>query len=278
VRLRTTGRGRSRLDGVVCGLIVAAAALLMVACKSTTTYTTSADSDRPGVPRPEADPHRRARVRLELASAYYQKGQIETAIQEAGEATKIDPDLAAGYGLLGLIYMDLDQRKQAETNFLRALQIDEGNPELNNNYGWFLCRTRREAESLKYFDRAASDHLYGTPAMALENAGICLVQMGDRERAEKYLSRAFEADASSPVAKYQLARLYLSTQRLDRAKFYFELLLKSVDPNAQALWLGVRIAHARADTRTEQRLAQELRHRFPSASETERLNREAYDE
>jgi len=253
-------------------------ALLLPACKTTTTYSTSSDGSQDGAPKQEGDPHKRAAVRLQLASAYYQKGQLETAIREATDATQIDPGLAAAYGLLGLIYMDLDRKKQADSSFIRALELNDKDPELNNNYGWFLCRNGREAESIRYFDRAAADHLYATPAMALQNAGMCLIQIGDRERAEKYLLRAFEADASSPVAKYQLARLYLVTNRPDRAEFYYELLAKSVDANAETLWLGIRVAHARSDARTEQRLGQELRHRFAGSPEADRLNREAFNE
>ncbi len=252
--------------------------LLLHGCKSTTTVTTTSEAAQGGAPAVEADPHRRAAVRLQLATGYYQKGQMEVAIREANEAIQIAPDIASAYGLLGLIYMDLDQKKQAESNFQRALELDEKNADLNNNYGWFLCRNHREAESLRFFDRAAADRLYGTPAMALQNAGICLLQMGDRERAEKYLLRAFEADASSPVAKFHLARLYLATHRLERAEFYYSLLVKSVDPNAETIWLGTRIAHAQADARMEQRLAQELRSRFPNSPEAELLKREAFNE
>jgi type IV pilus assembly protein PilF len=166
----------------------------------------------------------------------------------------------------------------AEDNFRHALQLNPKDPEVNNNFGWFLCRTRREREALAYFDRAAADRLYSTPAMALQNAGICLMQIGDNERAEKYLMRAFEADASSPVAKFQLAQLYLQIHRLDRAEFYYELLSKGIDGNAQTLWLGTKIAHARSDRRAERRLSDELRARFPNAPETSLLNREAFNE
>jgi type IV pilus assembly protein PilF len=224
------------------------------------------------------DPHRRAAIRLELAASYYQKGQMDVAIKEATDATHLDPSLAQAYGLLGLMYLDLDQNDRAEDNFRRALALAPGDPEVENNYGWFLCRTRRERDALAYFDRAAGNRLYTTPAMALQNAGICLMQIGDDSRAETYLKRAFEADASSPVAKYQLARLYLRTGRYDRAEFYYDLLAKSIDPNAQTLWLGTKIAHARSDTRTQQRLAEELRSRFPTSPEAALLSREAFSE
>jgi type IV pilus assembly protein PilF len=273
MRSCATGRGPLRLAAFVL-----AAAAALGGCRTTTTVTATSDSAQTSAATAEGDPHRRAAVRLQLAGGYYQKGQLEVAIKEATEAPRLDPNLASAFSLLGLIYMDLQQNAQAEDNFRHALQLDPKDPELNNNFGWFLCRTHRERDAVAYFDRATANRLYATPAMALQNAGICLKQIGDNERAEKYLMRAFEADASSPVAKFQLAQLFLQTRRLDRAEFYYNLLAKGVDPNAQTLWLGTKIAHARSDLRTERRLSEELRARFPSAPETGLLNREAFNE
>ena len=270
---RLGASGRSQL-----AVLALAAAAALAGCRTTTTTTTSSDTAQTSGASAEGDPHRRAAVRLQLAAGYYQKGQVDVALREATEATQIDPSLAAAYGLLGLIHMDLQQNDQAESSFRHALMLDGNDPELNNNFGWFLCRMKHEREAVPYFDKAASNRMYATPAMALQNAGICLMQVGDRDRAEKYLMKAFEADASSPVAKFQLAQLYLQTNRLDRAEFYYGLLAKTVDPNAQTLWLGTKIAHARSDLRTQQRLAQELRTRFPDAPETGLLNREAFNE
>jgi len=270
-------RGALRPPMGAFALALAGAALLN-SCKTTTTVTTSSETAQTNGAKAEGDPRRRAAVRLQLAAGYYQKGQLDVAIKEATEATQIDPNQASAFGLLGLIYMDLDQKAQAETNFRHSLQLDAKDPELNNNFGWFLCRTKRETEALPYFDQAAGNRMYNTPAMALQNAGICLLQIGDKAGAEKYLVRAFEADASSPVAKYNLARLYLDTHRLERANFYYELLAKSVEASAETLWLGARIAHAKSDARSQQRLGEELVRRFPKSPEAGLLHREAFDE
>jgi len=267
-----------RTLGGLLGAGALASAVALGGCKTTTTVTTTPDSSQPSASKSEGDPHKRAAVRLQLAAGYYQKGQLDVAIQEANQATQIDPNLAAAYGLLGLIYMDLDQKAQAQTNFEQSLRLDPKDPELNNNYGWYLCRTKREVQAIQYFDRAAADRLYATPAMALQNAGLCLLQVGDNDRAEKYLVRAFESDASSPVAKFHLARLYLSTHRIDRAEFYYELLAKNGNPNAETLWLGARIAHAKSDARAQRRLGEELVRRFPGSPEAALLHREAFDE
>ena len=140
---------------------------------------------------------------------------MAVALEEAKRAVQIDPTLPDAYGLLGLIYMDLDDRRAAEENFQRALQLDGNNPDLNNNYGWFLCQTGREREAVGYFQRALRDPLYATPARASLSAGVCLMRIKDYPDAEPYLRRSFELDAGNPTAKYELARL-VSGDRPDR--------------------------------------------------------------
>jgi len=253
---------------------------LLFSCQ--TTRLVNGVPTAPDAPRSSAessaDTRKRAEVRLQLAATYLTQGQPQVAIDEAHRALAIDPNLASAYGLLGLIFSSLDDKAQAEANFERAVRLEPDNPEIDNNYGWYLCRHKREKDALPYFDRAAANRLYETPGMPLQNAGICLLQIGDRAGAERYLQRALQADASSPVVKNQLARLYLMNDQLDKAKFYVELLQKNVDPNPQVLWLALRIAHAGADVAGEQKLGDELRKRFPDSAEAGALQRGAYNE
>jgi type IV pilus assembly protein PilF len=220
-----------------------------------------------------ADARTRARARADLAAGYYRTGQLAVALEEARRAVTIDPGFADAYGLLGLIYMDMNQRTDAEASFEKALRLDPTGSQLANNYGWFLCQTGRERESLQYFDRALRDPLYTTPARAAQNAGSCLVKLKDYAGAEGYLRRSFELDASSPVTKYLLARTYLVTGQIDRATFYYNLLARSVESTPETLWLGLRIARANGDLRTESQLANELRERFPRSPEVAALAR-----
>jgi type IV pilus assembly protein PilF len=226
----------------------------------------------------EAESRRRADIRLQLAATYYQQRQYAVAIDEVRQALNLNPNATAAYGLLGLIYMELDDRTQAEANFSRALSMEPDNPELNNNYGWFLCRTGREQRSLEYFQRAAANKLYPTPALPLQNAGVCMMQVKDYKSAETYLRRSFEIDATSAVVKFQLARLYLATRELSRANFYFSLLERDVEATAESLWLGLRIARAQGDTRAERSYADQIRRRFPNSNEASLLRRGAFDE
>ena len=95
----------------------------------------------------ETDVQRRARIRVELAASYYQQRNFNVALEELKQALTADPGYAPAYGLLGLIYMDLGDRVRAEDSFQRGLKASPADSDLNNNYGWYLCQTGREAQS-----------------------------------------------------------------------------------------------------------------------------------
>lgn len=280
-----SARARRRLPPIAAALRTVALALCALAlpalqsCKTTTTINgvqIDKNSEVPGAT--EGDAKRRAAVRLQLAANYYQSGQLEVAIETARRAIELDPDSAAAHGLLGLMLMDSGQAVQAEASFHRALALDPDNPDLNNNYGWFLCQTGHERESIAHFDRAVAVRLYQTPARALQNAGICLIRIHQDAEAEKYLLRALAADATSPVAKFQLAQLYLHQRRFDRCDFYFDLLVHSVEANAEVLWLGARIAHAKSDDVTERSFDEQLQARFPDSAQASAMHHGRYDD
>lgn len=258
--------------------LFALASLLLDACKTTMIDGTQVAPNAVMAGTSEADPKKRAAVRVQLAADYYQSGQLQIAISTVRQAIELDPDSAQAHGLLALLLMDTGQSAQADASFQRALDLDRDNPDLNNNYGWFLCQTGHERDSLAYFAKAYSARLYQTPARALQNAGICLVRLHRNDEAEKFFLRALATDASSPVAKYQLAQLYLHERRFDRCEFYFNLLVSSVEANPDVLWLGARIAHARNDPATERSYAEQLESRFPNSAQAGELHRGHYDD
>lgn len=273
-------RGRHRpVATAAFGAAALLCALALGGCKSTTTV--DGVQVNPGSPIPgvsEGDAKKRAAVRLQLASNYFQSGQLQIAMETVRAAIELDPNSALAYGLLGLMLMDAGQQAKADESFHHALQLDPENPDLLNNYGWYLCQSGHERDSIPYFDRAVASPLYQSPARALQNAGICLLRLHDDGPAEKYLLRALTADATSPVAKFHLAQMYLHQRRFDRCDFYYDLLVHSVEADAGTLWLGARIAHAKGDSPTERGYTEQLQLRFPTSAEADSLHRGRYDD
>jgi type IV pilus assembly protein PilF len=255
------------------------ALLALGACRTTTTVDGVQVDAKTAVPGAvEADKQKRAAARLQLAADYYQRGQLQIAIDRANEAVALDPTNAGAYGLLGLMLLDAGQPERSRESFNRAMALDPRSPELNNNFGWYLCQTGHEADSIAYFDKAAGDPLYRTPVVALQNAGICELRLHQDAQAEQYLLRALRADGTSPMVKFQLAQMYLHQRRFDRCDFYFGLLSGSVEANADTLWLGVRIAHAKGDANAERSYREQLQTRFPGSPQADALHRGRFDD
>ena len=118
-------------------------------------------------------PRERARAHAELASAYYEQGNLGVALEEARVAITADANYAPAYTVLGLIHMDLKENAQADESFQRALRIAPNDADANHNYGWFLCQSGREDLSLKYFLLAIRNPLYSAPQKSYAVAGIC---------------------------------------------------------------------------------------------------------
>ena len=250
-----------------------AAALALGGCETVTTTADGVQINKAPVPgATKGDARQRALARLQLATGYYRDGQIPIALQDVRRSIEVDPDLAAAHGFYGLILMNLGQFDTADGELQRALALDPKSPDLQNNYGWFLCRTGHAQDSIVWFDKAVANRLYRTPARALQDAGICLLQVHENARAEQYFLRALRYDATDPVAKFQLSQMYLKEGQLGRAQFYYDLLVRSVPPNPETLWLGARLARAQHDATTEHHDEDELLGKFPNSPQADALH------
>ena len=88
----------------------------------------------------QTDNQKRAQIRLQLAVGYFEQHQLNTALDELKQAITIDPNFADAYSVRALVYMDMGETRLADENFQTAMRLAPNNPDLNNNYGWYLYR------------------------------------------------------------------------------------------------------------------------------------------
>ena len=222
-------------------------------------------------PAAETDQGSRARIHAELAGSYFEVGNYGVALQEANEALKADSNYAPAYNVLGLVYMELRDDAAAEQNFQRALRLVPQDSDANNNYGWFLCRRKREQESLKYFLTALRNPLYTTPEKAWVNAGVCSRQLGDLAAAEDYFQRAVKMRPNQPQALFNLADIAYQGGRYGEAKTYLSRLQREVTPTPEMLWLALRVERRLGDRNAEASYGFQLRKNFPDSREARAL-------
>ena len=229
-------------------------------------------------PSDEPEHRRRARIRLELATGYYEEGKTEVALDELKQVLVADPNYPDAYNLRGMIYMRLGDQRQAEDSFRRAIALNPRDADALHNYGWLHCTQGRFQESARAFQQALAVPLYAGRSKTYMALGVCQARAGLLEDAERSLSRSYELDAANPVTGYNLARLLYQKGEFQRAQFYIRRLNNSELANAETLWLGIKVEQRMNDTQAMNQLSDVLRRRFPQSRERASLDRRAFDE
>ena len=247
-------------------ILLAAVALSVAACTSQSTVETHAVTDSGG-----ADASRRAPVHTALAGEYFARGNFRVALEETRLAIKDDPGYMAAYNMQGLVYMELREDVPAREAFDHALRLAPNNPEVLNNFGWFLCTRNDTARAVDMLKRAAADPLNATPDKALLSLGLCYKRMDRNADAEQALRQAVMLRPEFIGALYNLAILTYERGAYEDANNYLNRYMRMSQPNLDALVLGVKISRARHDAAAEDSYMQQLRRRFPDARETQEL-------
>ena len=263
---------------VACGSVACMAVLQ--GCTTNSAGGAAAIDSNAGIVTPSDEPEtrRRARIRLELASNYFENGQTAVALDEVKQALVSDPNYADAFNLRGLIYMRLNDLGQADDSFRRALALRANDPNLQHNYGWLLCQQQKYAEADQYFGRALASPAYPARAKTLMARGLCQSGAGQFVEAEQSMLKAYELDAANPVVGYHLASLLLRRNELTRAQFYIRRLNNGQFANSESLWLGIKIERALGDTVAMRQLVDQLRKRFPESRELGAYERGAFNE
>jgi len=224
-----------------------------------------------------SSPFNRARIHTELASLYFQRGNMGVALEELRTAVAADPNYAPAYNVFGLVHMDLKENVVAQKYFERALALSPNDPDINNNYGWFLCRTGHEDQSIAYFIAALKNPLYKTPARSYVNAGLCSLKKNGGSDAVGYFEHALRSDPDNLQALLNLATLQYQRGQFQAAGGYIGRYNKLVRPTAESLWLALRIERKLGNRGAEDSLAFELRRRFSGSPEYQHLLKDQFE-
>ena len=253
-------------------LVPLAAALALSACASKAPAPAA-----PAVPEPlpppksqEVSPQRRAEIHTELGAGYYERGQLDVAIEELNEAVKLDPKNAKAYNIFGLVYTVLGEDAKAEQNFRQALVLAPLDPDIRQNWGWYLCTHGRAKESIAEFDMAIRNPLYKTPEVPLVNAGRCSASFGDINAADAYFRRALVLAANNDAAMLGLAQIAYRESRNEEARRWLKSMRQAILPPV-ALYLGMCVERKLGDRQAETSYAAQLKNRYPDADETKAI-------
>lgn len=256
------------------------ARILMVCMAVSLNFSVAHAQEQPRMGMQESsvqDPRNRSKLHTELGALYFQDRNIPVAMEELTIAIHIDSTYAPAYGVRALVHHYLNEPEHAQTNFQDALRYAPDDPEIANNFGWFLCQTGKYKEGLEQLERALRNRLYQTPDRAYMNAAQCAIGMSDMKLAESYLDKAQRFGGGNPAINYRRADLFYRTNRFEAARSEVSDLMRQMDPNAEVLWLAIRIERKLGNREVESRLSNQLRRRFPSSNENQELIKGNYE-
>jgi len=247
----------------------------LAGCVSSTTTT----SGNPGGLAPggkdiatasdQTNTDRLVKVRLDLASAYFARGQSKDALDEVKQVLVLQPNSAPAYTLRGLIYAALGDPGTADESFHKSLSLAPHDGDTLHNYAWFLCQQQRYADADAQFTQALAEPTYRGQARTLLAQGVCLARAGKLPESEKTLSRSYELDPANPTTAVNLAEVLYKRADYDRARFYIRRVNNKEElQSAQTLWLAAQIERKLGQEDQVQEMGAQLHKRFPQAPET----------
>jgi type IV pilus assembly protein PilF len=266
-------------SGARAAVFAVVVAALHVACTTQATVAPVAGAPDRLSTSEEVDAKKRARARMDLASAYFSRGEARTALEQVKISLAADPNYGDAYNLQGLIYANLGEQALAEDSFRRALQLNPRDADAMHNYGWYLCQLRRYPEATTMFEQALALPQYRGVTRTLLAQGVCQAYAGQLAEAEATLSRAYQLDPANPFAATNLSEVLYRRGEYERARFYIRRVnSQSEIANAQTLWLAARIEAKLGNRQATSEFGAQLRKRFPDSREAALFARGAFDE
>lgn len=206
-------------------------------------------------------------INVQLGIGYLQQNNLEVANQKLNRALIQNPNSAVAHNAYGILQERLLQFDVAEKHYKKGAELDVTNSQANNNYGVFLCKRGRQAESEKYFLIALQQPLYKTPEFAYTNAGVCQMQINELAKAEDYFKKALAARSNFSSALINLAELYFKQSKYKKSLLYLNRFNLVENNTAKSLWLEARSYLELDNTAAASTKIELLKTNFPDSPE-----------
>ena len=219
----------------------------------------------------KASPAVAAATNVQLAIEYLKIGKLANSRDIIERALSEDPGSADVQMTAGLVYERLNEMSKAERAYSIGYRLAKGDPNIQNTYAGFLCRTGKAVAGEKLFAEIARNPLYQTPEVALLNAGVCVRGTGDFVDAERYFNRVLAIRPNFPEAMLQLGNIAFDRGDAVQARDIVQRYLAVNPPTPEILWLGFRAERKLGDTTTAAGYARRVQSEFPDSEQAQMM-------
>jgi type IV pilus assembly protein PilF len=215
----------------------------------------------------KASPEVQANTNMALAIEYMKLGKMSSARDFMESALSQDPGNADVQMTAGIVYERLGEMSKADRAYSTMYRLGKSDPNIQNTYAGYLCRSGKAAAGEKLFTEVARSPLYQTPEVAWVNAGVCARGTGDLVDAERYFNQALAIRPNLPEALLQLGNIALDRGDAAQARDTVLKYLALNPATAEVLWLGFRVERKLGDTTAAAGYARRVQAEFPNSSQ-----------
>jgi type IV pilus assembly protein PilF len=174
---------------------------------------------------------------------YLQRKDIARAKQKLLFALKQDPNLPEAWYSMGYFLEATGDKVEAKKYYLHAVTLAPNQGAVQNNYGTFLCRNGEPKAAIQHFLLAVKDSDYLDTGAAYENAGLCALDIPNRNLATTYFNQAVRQDPNRPMSLMELAQLSYKQGNYSEARSWLDSFLAVSPPTPASNLLSSQIAH-----------------------------------
>ncbi len=183
---------------------------------------------------------------IQLAVAYYDAGDMIRVRLNIENVLALDSENSEIHGILALVNQREGDMDLANEAFRRAINFDDTNSRVRNNYAVFLFSQNRFEEAFEQLQLVSSDTGYDGRSVAFENLGRSALRIGREEDAEQAFERALQLNANLYLSALELAQIRFNKQQLALAQTTYNRFLtnreyNSVPHTPRSLWVGIQI-------------------------------------
>lgn len=207
-------------------------------------------------------------LNVELGVGYLQRGKagdLDIALKKFKKAVIINPKYALAHSMLANVYDQKGLFSDAEKHYKLSMKYNNNSPSIINNYANFLCQREKFDESVALYLKVVQDPEYQTPAVAYENAGICMKNAGQLAKAETYFRKALQHNQNMPNSLYNLMLYNLNQKQYLKARAFLQRLESVIDTNPEVLAAGYKIEKALNNNKLARRYYSQLKKSFPNS-------------
>jgi type IV pilus assembly protein PilF len=219
----------------------------------------------------KASPEVMAATNTQLAIEYLKLGKMAASRDAMERALSEYPGNTDVQMTAGLVYERLNDMPKAERAYATAFRLGKGDPNIQNTYAGFLCRTGKAVAGEKLFAEVARSPLYQTPEVALVNAGVCVRGTGDIVDAERYFNKALAIRPNMPEAMLQLGNIEFDRGDAVQAREVVQRYLAVNPATPELLWLGFRAERKLGDATAAAALARRVQTEFPDSDQAQMM-------